>query len=268
MQLVWITDAHLDVLPSSEPRRFGERVSAQHADAEALVLTGDIAQRTSLQRCLVDFVEGWGRSVYFVLGNHDLWGGSMEDAARAAHAVETATERRARWLTTAGVVELSPETVLVGHDGWYDARLGAPETTPVELPDFYVIDELKGLGRRELLARVRSMADRAAAEAEPVLRAAAERSRRVAFATHVPPFREACWHQGAISDDQWLPWFTSKAMGDVLLAVADAHPQTVFAVLCGHTHGEGRALLRPNLEVLTGKARYGAPEVHRVLQLP
>jgi Icc protein len=30
-------------------------------------------------------------------------------------------------------------------------------------------------------------------------------------------------------------------------------------VLCGHTHGEGDINILPNLRVVTGGARYGAP---------
>lgn len=37
--------------------------------------------------------------------------------------------------------------------------------------------------------------------------------------THVPPFKEACWHEGRISDDDFLPHFTSQAVGDVLLGL-------------------------------------------------
>lgn len=33
--------------------------------------------------------------------------------------------------------------------------------------------------------------------------------------THVPPFKEACLHKGKISDDDWLPYFSSKVMGDI-----------------------------------------------------
>lgn len=40
---------------------------------------------------------------------------------------------------------------------------------------------------------------------------------------HVPPFREASWHQGRISDDDWLPHFTCKAVGDVLREAMVAH---------------------------------------------
>lgn len=74
----------------------------------------------------------------------------------------------------------------------------------------------------------------------------------VIFATHVPPFREACWHRGKISDDDWLPHFTCKAVGDVLLEIMKENPDRKLIVLCGHTHGAGEAQQLPNLKVLTG----------------
>jgi hypothetical protein len=78
--------------------------------------------------------------------------------------------------------------------------------------------------------------------------------------THVPPFREACWYEGRISDDNWLPYFTCKAMGDVLTRVMRERPQKRMTVLCGHTHGAGEADILPNLHVRTGGAEYGRPE--------
>ena len=71
---------------------------------------------------------------------------------------------------------------------------------------------------------------------------------------------------GAISDDDWLPWFTCKAVGDVLLETAAAHPDKHFTILCGHTHGSGHVHIRPNLEVHTGGAEYGRPVVQTVFE--
>ena len=86
--------------------------------------------------------------------------------------------------------------------------------------------------------------------------------------THVPPFREACWHEGRISDDNWLPHFTCKAVGDALLEAMAAAPDHRMTVLCGHTHGGGEAQVLPNLRVLTGDARYGQPVIQRILGIP
>lgn len=76
-----------------------------------------------------------------------------------------------------------------------------------------------------------------------------------------------CWHQGQISDDDWLPHFTCKAVGDVLRGAMAGKPDRRLTVLCGHTHGEGMVLLMPNLRVLTGGAEYGQPKVQRVLEV-
>lgn len=65
------------------------------------------------------------------------------------------------------------------------------------------------------------------------------------------------WHDGALSDDDWLPFFSCAAVGAVLLEAADAHPTKQIEVYCGHTHSPGLTALRPNLVVHTGGARYG-----------
>ena len=86
-------------------------------------------------------------------------------------------------------------------------------------------------------------------------------------ATHVPPFREAAWYQGRPSADDYLPFFSCKAVGDVLLDVAQSHPKCDMLVLCGHTHGSGELQVLENLRVVTGAAEYGRPEIQRVIDV-
>jgi hypothetical protein len=90
--------------------------------------------------------------------------------------------------------------------------------------------------------------------------------RRVIVLTHVPPYAEATWHEGRQSNGQWLPHFSCKATGDVLLAAADAYPKGELLVLCGHTHGAGEVQMRPNLRVITGGAVYGHPAVQQFIE--
>ncbi len=93
------------------------------------------------------------------------------------------------------------------------------------------------------------------------------RFRHVIVLTHVPPFRESCWHEGKVSDDNWLPFFACKAVGDALREAMAAAPDRQMTVLCGHTHGSGEAQILPNLRVLTGGAVYGKPSVQRVIEV-
>jgi hypothetical protein len=82
----------------------------------------------------------------------------------------------------------------------------------------------------------------------------------------LPPLREACWHEGQISNDEWAPHFTCKAMGDVLLETMRRHPERQLTVFCGHTHSPGMAQPLPNLTIFTGGAAYGHPTVQRILE--
>jgi Icc-related predicted phosphoesterase len=100
-----------------------------------------------------------------------------------------------------------------------------------------------------------------------VLKPALEAFPRVILLTHVPPFRESCWHEGRISSDDFLPHFTCKAVGDVLLEIVESRRDRELTVLCGHTHGRGEVEILPNLRVVTGGAEYGKPELQRVIEV-
>ena len=104
---------------------------------------------------------------------------------------------------------------LAAYDGWGDGRLGDYRSSDVELNDFRLIEEFYEDPAQQL-AKLHVLGDEAAAHFRGVLPEALSRFRQVVVLTHVPPFRESCWHEGNISDDKWLPFFTCKAVGDVL----------------------------------------------------
>jgi len=281
--LAWITDPHLNFLRHPEASKaFGQYVREDLNAYEvaagdgkyAVVITGDIAECQSLVPLLDDFIRGVGVPVYFVLGNHDFYGGSFEATHLGARAVTKNTQ--GVWLTEAGVIELTPTIALVGHDGWYDVRLGSGVRSNVNMSDFYVIEDLTGkdmygertrLPTQVIALKCQQIADEAAQKAKPLLQQAATKYAQVFFATHVPPFQGATWHQGKNSEPNWVPWFSSKVMGDMLVDVAYEFPLTEFTVLCGHTHGEGEYIPVPNLRVLTGGAVYGHPKVHHIFEV-
>jgi len=85
--------------------------------------------------------------------------------------------------------------------------------------------------------------------------------------THVPPFKASCWHEGQISDDEFLPHFACRAVGDVLVEAMQKHPKCDLTVLCGHTHSPGEATILPNLLVKTGGAEYGSPCIQELIAI-
>jgi 3',5'-cyclic AMP phosphodiesterase CpdA len=277
MNIAWATDVHLDHVDEDEAQAFCRRANC--SGAEALLLGGDIANALTLSRWLAFLDEQIEIPTYFVLGNHDYYGGGIAGVQEMARHNQTA---RLRWLPTAGVVALDERTALVGHGGWGDGQLGDFFASPVILNDYIHIAELRDAGvlpgtraldsyggfeDKPALKRIlRDLGKRAAQQLQPVLIEALERFEVVVVLTHVPPFREACWHAGEISNDQWLPAFTCKATGDLLAQEAARHANRRVTVLCGHTHGSGESRPLPNLHVITGGAEYGRPEV-RVLEI-
>ena len=168
---------------------------------------------------------------------------------------------------------MTPNTALVGHDGWADGRLGDLDGSDVILNDFLLIDELKHwrdhytLDKPALRQALEALGDEAAGYLKSVLAPAAEQYPKVIVATHIPPFREAAWYQGRPSADDYLPFFSCKAVGDVLLEAAQSHPKCQILVLCGHTHGGGEIQVAENLRVVTGPAEYGQPEIQQVFDV-
>lgn len=265
--LGWITDPHLPRASPEARRRFLAAVAAHGADG--WVVTGDVGHAGSLEDDLLELADAAGaRPVWFVLGNHDFYGGSV-DEVRARVERLSAGHPTLRWLPATGLVRLDPSTVLLGHDGWADARLGDWQTTPLALNDFRLIAGF-GEGRDARVNRMRELADSAAGYVvrllyrlvgEPAREAGIPLPERVIVATHVPPFPAAATLRRGPAPPPFLPYFASRIMGDVLLAAAAQAPEVDFQVLCGHTHGAGDVRVRPNLRVVTGEAEYGAPVV-------
>ncbi len=266
MKLAWLTDIHLNFLRPAALEAF--LVMLADTEADAFVITGDIGEAHDVARHLNAIDNAAQRPVYFVLGNHDFYRGSIAEVRKTAQQL-CAGCPNLHWMPDAGVIPLTAETCLVGHDGWGDGRLGDYFGTDVLLNDFGLIGEFGGFEetKEERLAKMHALGDEAAAYLRTVLPDALARFRHVIVATHVPPFRESCWHEGQVSNDDWLPFFTCKAVGDMLAEAMAAAPERTMTVLCGHTHGGGEAEILLNLRVLTGGARYGSPEVQRVIEI-
>ncbi|HTL38514.1 MAG TPA: metallophosphoesterase [Kofleriaceae bacterium] len=259
MRATWLTDIHLNFMRPLALRAFYDRVRQERPDY--LFVTGDIGEADSVGR----FVEELGKiaPVYYVLGNHDYYRSGI-------HAVRERLP--AGWLPAQSPVQLSEQTVLLGIDGWGDARCGDLEST-IQLSDWQLIEDFEPV-RYDRKARIQLLQELGTAEAFALgeLLAKAPASDHLVVLTHVPPFPEACIYEGAQSDQAWLPWFTCIATGELLTEYASAHPQKRVTVLCGHSHGVGTYSPLPNLEVRTGGwpagvDDYGNPIVQATLEL-
>jgi Icc protein len=264
MILAWATDIHLNFLDATGRAAFAELVRGTNADA--LLITGDIAEAPSVCRLLLELSSMARMPIYFNLGNHDFYHRSVGSVWDSIRSLCEATPSLV-WLPGANTIGLNNGTAIIGVDGWADGRYGSWERSTVQLNDYVLIMELAHRSKRERLATMQRIADIDARLLREKLLAALEQYQHVIVATHVPPFREACWHEGKISGPDWLPHFACKATGDVMLEAAEAWPGRRIDVYCGHTHSAGTATIGPNLVVRTGGAEYGAPKIAGVIDV-
>jgi hypothetical protein len=240
-------------------RAFYDRVRREHPDC--LFVTGDIGESDSVGR----FVDELGRiaPIYYVLGNHDYYRSSIQAVRQ---------NLPAGWLPAMDSVRLTEQTILIGIDGWGDARCGNLESM-VQLSDWQLIEDFEPV-RYDRAARIELLQELGTAEAFALgeLLARVPACEHLVVQTHVPPFPEACIYDGVQSEPAWLPWFTCIATGELLAEYARAHPTRRITVLCGHSHGAGVVKPEPNLEVRTGGwppgiEGYGNPIVQATLEL-
>lgn len=279
VRLCWLSDPHLNFLHATgASQRFGEYLCVEHT-FDAVIITGDIAEADTFRTLLNEFAKGCPKPIFFLLGNHDYYRGSF---AGVREELSKELEPNLTWLDSSGPILLDDCTALVGRQGWFDGRCGDPNGSRVIMSDFELIQDLRAHyqtekywlhyqtegSRVDLLEFIRAVGKSEAEAARKTLLEAMKSRKEIIFATHFPPFKEACWHEGKISNKHWLPWFTCAAMGEMLAEVAQENPEHRILVLCGHTHSPGVYYHLPNLIVFTGKAVYGAPDVAGIFETP
>ena len=263
-RVLWLTDIHINFLKPVQLEKFYQLINQEKPDC--VLISGDIGEAPRLKYYLQQLESRLRYPIYFVLGNHDYYSASFEDVQSL---MQTMMQQfpRLHWLPLDGVVELSYDVGLVGHDGWADGRYGDYAGSQLVLSDYVAIRDFVGLTKVQRLGLLNGLGDAAAQYVYEWLPKALGRYEHVFFMTHVPPFREACWHEGKNYDDEWLPHFASKAVGDALIKIMRDYPSKKLTVLCGHTHGQHEAQILDNLLVMTGGAEYGRPDVQRVFDV-
>ena len=209
-RITWLTDIHLNFLSPQRVNAFC-RVVVEH-NPEAVLIGGDIADARNIKVYLRILEDKLYRPIYFVLGNHDYYHGSI---AGMRTEIKKLCDRSdwLHWLPAAEVVKLTEETRLIGIDSWADGRLGNYQNSMVLLNDYSLIKEPTGLDQKVRLIKLNELGGIAAADLRDVLPRALVRFPHVLLLTHVPPLKEACWHDGSISSDHWLPHFSCQAFG-------------------------------------------------------
>lgn len=265
MKFAWITDPHFDCVPDHVIGGFGRYINK--LDVSFVVITGDIGDTREKLRNLI-LLGSWCTSpIFFTLGNHDLYDGSVEDAKNEARALCKEFPNLV-FLDDEPPYRINKDVALVGNSGIYDCRAGNSDSKFGLHGDWTRISEFKGKSIYDIKTQCHVIAEEMAKTATRTLLDAANEYKHVFFATHIPPFPEATWHMGKRSDSEALPWFCNLTFGRMLADVASEYSDVNFTVLCGHTHSPGEYKHFENLKVLTGGAEYGYPSVWKVIEVP
>jgi len=189
----WLTDIHLNFIGRSEAEGLCDAI--RNSGSNAILITGDIATAKNLCRHLDYLANNLKMQIYFVLGNHDFYHSSIKQVRKDVAKV-IKTHKNLIWLSKAGVIELTPESCLIGHEGFADGRLGDPVGSTVMINDYFYIEELVQPTKELRLEVQHKLGDEAVAYLSKQLAKAFKHYKHIIVALHVPPFPEACWHEG------------------------------------------------------------------------
>lgn len=278
-KFAWCTDIHLDHLHDDASLiSFAEGLVA--TDPASILITGDISTAKNLVYHLSAIERVVQRPVFFVLGNHDYWGGDIDTVRKEMKDVCNMSQFL-KYLPLSPYTPVSPTTAIVGHDGWYDAYYGDADKSQFVMNDWALIrDYVQFSGGGQFMNINRGVADKAGVisfsrklakqgvdHIAAGIKAAVRSYKNIVVLTHYPPFAETHMYQGKIGDVNSQPWYTSRQMGDMLLAAAKAYPNVHFNVLAGHTHGRYDGRILPNLEVHVADAAYGSPGLSGLIDI-
>lgn len=264
MQLVWITDPHLNHVSDSDRDAWFQQIASHGHDG--VVISGDISEGDGVVLHLNTIADRLAVPIYFVLGNHDFYRRGI-DQTRQDVIYATRQQRQLVYLTDCQPIDLGRDRYLVGEDGWGDAITGDYENSTVRLNDFRLINDFANADPSTWKQQLQDLGSESAARLKSKLISVPENARELLVITHVPPFRESCWHEGRTTDDHWAPFFVCGQVGSVLMQAAKNSPRCQFTVLCGHTHHAGVATMAVNLCVYTGAAEYGKPGIEGTIDL-
>jgi Icc protein len=264
----WATDVHLDFLRNDEKRLVAFAESLVKDNPTGILLTGDISIAKELVYHLSVIERVVQRPVYFVLGNHDYFGGSIEQVRASMRELSNASQFL-RYMPVMPYLALTPSTAVVGADGWYDGLYADPIASRFVMTDWNAIHEFREVNgnRATIVEKSRKLAHESVQHVHDGIKKATRYHKNIVVLTHFPPFAEAHIYEGRRGDADAMPWFTSKIMGDMLLDASKSFPQHTFTVLCGHTHGKIDLQVTNNLRVFVGGADYNQPVLQGLIEV-
>lgn len=260
---IWLTDTHFNFLDPKELNAFYQELRATPADG--IFLTGDISTGPFLIEHLTALQQSTKLPVFFILGNHDYYRVYINDIQKK---VKYLTEHNPQlhYLTTNRPIALNSNSVLIGHDGWYDAKWREPLTPFIFMWDWYYIKDFRALfGIAERIEFMRDLAAKASEDILNKLNKVIKQYSTIYLLTHFPPWPEESDRYFGLIEKFWKPYNSCKTMADTLINFMADHPDKKLIVLAGHTHLKRQVQITPNIELRVGDAEFGKPQIQDII---
>lgn len=231
-----------------------------------LLFAGDLSTYDRLLEDMGQVDKGIKKPCFFVLGNHDFWGGSFNFVQQAVkNHVSTPQIKNLIYLTAQEVINQEEGVVIIGDDGWYDCRLYDPFNVHGGLNDWNYMGDFKGCTTKyHVVNRCREIADEATLRVGAKLESAIEKSaKKIILVTHVPPFKEMM-SQKRYSNPEFSTFYCNIYMGDMLREKMKKHPDVVLTVVSGHTHTEYEGMVADNIRGVNTGSDYQKPSIKEI----
>ena len=139
---LWVTDPHLEFLTDDASTRAQFLQELRQEPADAILITGDITNAANLKTELERSAE-LDRPVYFILGNHDFYGGgTITGSSDIAKKVAKDHRERLIYLDDTWIVQLTNTATLIGVNGFADGLAGKGSKTRARINDFSIFKTL------------------------------------------------------------------------------------------------------------------------------
>ena len=250
---LWYTDLHMDKVFPWTLLNFMRHIKKENP--KGVFLTGDISNGKLLITHLKLLAQHIKCPIYFVLGNHDYHGTSIE--RQHNNVVELCKQfQNLIWLTNSDLIHLNNEVALIGTEGWYDAQLGNPKWLKYTL-DWLLTEEFRKLpsmkGRVELF---QELANKSCSFISNALNKALESDAKTIYIlTHFPPWKEATRDEGTFLEKYYLPYNVNLRLGSAIEKIMETHKKRNVIVLCGHTHTPEYIRVSRNINCQVGQAK-------------
>lgn len=234
LKFLWYTDTHLAKMPPWKFFSFIKEIINENP--AGIFLTGDISTGPFLRihlRLMAKFINC---PIYFVLGNHDYYFTSM---GKQHSKIKSICQKYTNliWLTESDVISLTPDTALIGIEGWYDAQLGNPDYLKFTL-DWILIKDFKTLPTmEERINKFKQLSEQNSNILKDKLKKTLEQDYKTIFIlTHMVPYAEATRNEGSFMGQFWLPYDVNFNLGYMIDSIMKDRNKENVEIFCGHAH--------------------------------